>query len=84
VVVTGDDAPGRAKPLPDLYLLAAARLKVDHTQCVAIEDSRNGIAAAQAAGMTCIALSTELNQSQDLSAADLTVTHMDQIDVASL
>lgn len=84
IVVTGDDTPGRAKPLPDLYLLAAARLKADPTQCVAIEDSRNGIAAAKSAGMTCIALRSDLNPKEDLSQADTVVTHMDQVDVSAL
>lgn len=83
-VATGDEVPGRAKPLPDVYLLAAKRLNADPAECVAIEDSRNGIAAAKAAGMTCIGLRSDLNAHQDLSAADMVVTDMAAIDVKAL
>ena len=48
-VVTGD-AVSRPKPHPDPYLLAAERLSVDATKCLAIEDSRTGAASATAAG----------------------------------
>jgi HAD superfamily hydrolase (TIGR01509 family) len=48
-VVTGD-AVARPKPFPDPYLLAAERLGVDASQCLAIEDSRTGAASATAAG----------------------------------
>jgi len=39
------------KPAPDLFLLAAERLEVDPADCVAVEDSAVGVAAASAAGM---------------------------------
>lgn len=41
----------RPKPAPDLFLHAAKAMHVDPTQCLVIEDSDLGIAAAQAAGM---------------------------------
>jgi HAD superfamily hydrolase (TIGR01509 family) len=46
----------RGKPAPDVYLEAARRLRVDPRQCVAVEDSSNGLRAADAAGMTVIAV----------------------------
>jgi HAD superfamily hydrolase (TIGR01509 family) len=46
----------RGKPAPDVYVEAARRLGAEPTRCVAIEDSHNGIRAAKAAGMTCIAI----------------------------
>ena len=49
-----------AKPAPDTFLLAAAKLGVAPSQCVVFEDSLAGIRAAAAAGMPCIALSTTL------------------------
>ena len=49
VVVTGDDVQ-EGKPHPEAYLLAAARLGVEPSDCVAIEDSPPGIASAMAAG----------------------------------
>jgi HAD superfamily hydrolase (TIGR01509 family) len=46
----------RGKPAPDVYLEAGRRLGVSPDRCVAIEDSRNGIRAAVAAGMIVIAI----------------------------
>ncbi len=39
------------KPSPDLFLLAAARMRVDPAECIVVEDSAAGVAAASAAGM---------------------------------
>lgn len=49
VLVTGDEVT-HGKPDPEPYLLAAERLGVDITRCVAIEDSPPGIASALASG----------------------------------
>ena len=46
----------RGKPAPDVYLLAAERLGVEPSACIALEDSPNGAKAAVAAGMTCLAV----------------------------
>jgi len=54
-LVTGDQVAD-GKPHPEAYLTAAARLGVDPTQCVAIEDSPTGIASAEAAGCTVVAV----------------------------
>jgi HAD superfamily hydrolase (TIGR01509 family) len=54
-VCTGDDVE-HGKPWPEIYQLAAERLGLDPGECVAIEDSRNGVRAAKAAGMACIAV----------------------------
>jgi HAD superfamily hydrolase (TIGR01509 family) len=49
---TGDVVP-KKKPAPDIYLLAAKELRVRPERCVVVEDSRIGLGAARAAGMTC-------------------------------
>ncbi|MGI8760268.1 MAG: HAD family hydrolase [Jatrophihabitantaceae bacterium] len=54
-VVTGDQVRD-GKPHPEPYLLAAARLGVDASSCVAIEDSPTGIASAEAAGCLVVAV----------------------------
>ena len=54
-VVSSEEVP-RGKPAPDVYLEAAARVGVSPREAVAIEDSHNGIAAAKAAGMRCLAI----------------------------
>ncbi len=52
IVARGDyDAP---KPAPDAYLAAAQRLALAPSECLALEDSYNGVRAAAAAGMTTI------------------------------
>jgi HAD superfamily hydrolase (TIGR01509 family) len=52
-VIARGDYP-RGKPSPDPYLLAADRLGVDPTFCLALEDSHNGVRAAAAAGMMTV------------------------------
>ena len=55
VTVTGDDVT-RTKPDPEPYLLAAKLLDANPEQCVALEDSPNGVASATAAGCRVIAV----------------------------
>jgi HAD superfamily hydrolase (TIGR01509 family) len=52
-ILTRDDVT-RGKPSPDMYLLAAARLRVKPELCVAVEDSNHGVTAAHAAGAITI------------------------------
>ena len=53
--VSSEEVP-RGKPAPDVYLEAARRLEVAPQQCVAVEDSTNGIRSASAAGMRVVAV----------------------------
>lgn len=68
-VVTGEDVSG-CKPAPDIFLEAARRLGVEPGLCLVVEDSANGVAAARAAGMKCVALRNPNSGDQDLSGAD--------------
>ncbi len=83
-ISTADEVHDRTKPLPDVYLHAAGQLHVEPANCIAIEDSRNGIAAAKAAGMFCYGLRTDMSKEQDLSAADRIVTSLREIDLGAL
>lgn len=60
----------RAKPAPDLYVAACAGLGVRANEAIAFEDSRNGMLAAQAAGMRCVVVPNELTVAMDLEGAD--------------
>jgi len=60
VIVRGDQVP-RGKPAPDVFLAAAQRLGVAPARCLAFEDAPMGVAAAKAAGMTCVALATSFH-----------------------
>jgi len=53
-VFTREDVPGRGKPNPDMFLLAAKKLGVEPSECVVVEDSTSGIKAAQAAEMEVV------------------------------
>ena len=66
--VTGDEV-GAGKPDPEIYALAASRLGVEPAACVAIEDTPAGVAAATAAGMTCIAVPHPLANRSGLAGA---------------
>lgn len=55
VVVAGDDVR-LGKPDPEPYLRAAELLGVDPTQCIALEDSRTGLASAEAAGTVAVGI----------------------------
>ena len=59
-IVRGDQVP-RGKPEPDIFLAAAERIGVLPGECLAFEDSPSGVAAARAAGMVCVALSTSFS-----------------------
>lgn len=86
-IVTRDDLGGdhtRTKPAPDLYLLAAEALGVAPGECVAIEDSPNGIAAAKAAGMACLAVPAGMTADLDCSRADRCVASLAAVTLADL
>lgn len=55
-VTVSSEQVARGKPAPDVYLAAASQLGVDPADCVAIEDSANGLRSAAAAGMAVVAV----------------------------
>jgi len=54
VITPAQVAPGRGKPAPDMFLLAAERMGVRPAACLVFEDAAPGIQAAQAAGMQVV------------------------------
>ena len=84
-VAAGADVQ-RKKPAPDVYLLAAEQAGVDPRDCLAIEDTVHGVAAAVAAGLTCIATPSEYAIDGNFSAAHLIVSDLDvgEVDLATL
>ncbi|HKP99755.1 MAG TPA: HAD-IA family hydrolase [Actinomycetes bacterium] len=73
-----------AKPAPDLYLEACARLGVHPGQALAVEDSPHGIAAAKAAGLRCVAVPNDLTGQLDLGGADLVVERLAEVGLAQV
>ena len=68
--ISTSDQVEHAKPWPDVYLLAASKLGVDPAQCLAIEDSANGLRAAKEAGMTCAVVPNMITAPSDFTEAD--------------
>jgi HAD superfamily hydrolase (TIGR01509 family) len=72
----------KGKPAPDVFLLAAEKLGVDPAQCLAVEDSPNGLKAAKAAGMTVWAftggshMTPALRENLLAGKPDLVLNHM--------
>jgi beta-phosphoglucomutase-like phosphatase (HAD superfamily) len=60
----------RPKPAPDLFLYAAAAMGVEPQDCVVVEDSPSGIAAARAAGMFVIGFTGGSHLEADVVRAD--------------
>jgi beta-phosphoglucomutase-like phosphatase (HAD superfamily) len=70
------DQVERVKPAPDLFLLAATRLGVAPERCVVFEDSPNGIRAARAAGMRCVAVPNPVTCALPMEGADVVLTSL--------
>lgn len=64
----GNGVPG--KPAPDVYERACSASGIDPAAAIAIEDSPHGVAAAKAAGLTCIATPGPLTGELDFTHAD--------------
>jgi HAD superfamily hydrolase (TIGR01509 family) len=77
-VRTADDV-ALTKPAPDLFLSAAACLGVLPADCLVFEDSPNGILAARAAGMRCVAVPGAVTRQLALPPADLVLPALDAL-----
>lgn len=75
VVVSGTQV-ARGKPAPDVFLATAERLRVAPDRCLVIEDSRNGLLAAKAAGMGCAVVPCAHTRYQDFGEADHHLTQL--------
>lgn len=74
---------GVCKPDPAIYLYAADKLGIHPHECIAIEDSAHGIAAARSAGMFCIGIKTSHDKNQ-VRDAHHTIDSYGQIDLEKL
>jgi len=82
VYVTGSEIT-RKKPDPELFLVAASRMKLAPARCAVIEDAPSGVQAAKAAGAKCIAV-TNSTAATNLSRADLVCDSLEQIDLHTI
>ncbi len=83
LVVHSAEEEREGKPHPAVYLATARKLRVPPASCLAIEDSPNGVAAAKAAGMTCVAIPNASFEGRELfGAADIVIPSLRHIDEA--
>lgn len=78
VRMTGEEV-AHGKPAPDIFLTTAEMIGVSPSNCLVIEDSRNGVQAAKSAGMHCIGYHNTGSGNQDLSKADLQISSYDEL-----
>ena len=75
LVLAGDVVP-RKKPAPDIYLMALELLGVAPSDALVVEDSRNGLLAAVAAGLRCVITVNDYTADEDMAEAVLVVTSL--------
>ena len=78
IVVSGE-CTDMGKPHPAIYLDTADKLEVSPSECVAIEDSINGVKSAKAAGMYCIAVPDKRLTQDKFQNADLILPSLNRI-----
>jgi HAD superfamily hydrolase (TIGR01509 family) len=74
--VFAGDVVERKKPAPDIYELAIDKLSADPDLTVVVEDSRNGMLAALAAGLRCLVTTSSYTENEDFRGASLVVSDL--------
>lgn len=77
-IVSGEDFP-KSKPHPAIFLKAAELSQTPVENCIVIEDSTNGIMAANAAGIYCIGYDSFHSKMQDYSLADRVIKDFNEL-----
>lgn len=77
-VICREDAP-RVKPAPDLYLKALASLQLTAGECLAFEDSPNGVLAARSAGLRVVGVPNPVTVHAGRLSADLVVSSLQEL-----
>lgn len=73
----------RKKPAPDIFLAAARKLGVQPSECVVVEDAVNGVQAAKAAGMRCVAVAHSFTP-EKLAGADVIRSAIAEVTIQDL
>ena len=83
-VVGAGDQVRHKKPAPEIYRFVLRELARSARECVAIEDSRNGLMAAKAAGLHTVVTPNFWTRAQDFSAADWVLPSLGKLDVRAI
>ena len=81
--VSGENFP-KSKPDPAIFIHAADLAKSNHEECIVIEDSTNGILAANGAEIFCVGYKSANSKNQNYELADLVIHHFDELEVEKL
>jgi len=73
-LVIAGDMVSRKKPDPEIYNMALSKLGLDPDEVFVVEDSKNGLAAAKAAGLKTIVTTNHYTEKEDVSAGDVIVS----------
>jgi HAD superfamily hydrolase (TIGR01509 family) len=79
-VIGAGDTVRNKKPSPDIYEFVLQRLDLSVDECVAFEDSRNGLEAAKAAGLYTVVTPSYWTRTDDFSSADLVLPSLGSIE----
>lgn len=79
VIAAGSMVP-KKKPAPDIYFYAMERMGVTPEECLAFEDSENGLIAARAAGLKTLVTVSDYTQGHDFTGAALLIDHLGEPD----
>jgi beta-phosphoglucomutase-like phosphatase (HAD superfamily) len=74
--VFAGDVVAKKKPAPDIYLLTIEQMHLAPQDVVVVEDSRNGMRAALAAGLTCVITVSSYTGDEDFTGAALVVSSL--------
>jgi beta-phosphoglucomutase-like phosphatase (HAD superfamily) len=79
VVAAGNVVP-RKKPAPDIYEYAMSKLGLSAADCLALEDSANGLKSALAAGVDVLVTVNQFTDKQEFSGAAVVLDHLGEPD----
>jgi len=83
IIKTADDVE-KTKPDPELFSSVMHEFELSPGEGIVFEDSPNGILAAQAAGLYCVAVPNPLTARLDLSRADLQLASLAEMSLGDL
>ena len=82
-IVSGEDFP-KSKPHPAIFLKAAELAQTPVENCIVIEDSTNGIMAANAAGIYCVGYDSFHSKMQDYSLANMVISNFRELNYQNI
>jgi beta-phosphoglucomutase-like phosphatase (HAD superfamily) len=71
------------KPAPDIYQYVLEKLALSASDCLAIEDSENGLRSALSAGIPTLITTNDYTENQNFSGAVQVVNHLDNFKLFS-